>query len=330
MTHITFCNHLQYFYNVSTLTQRWFENLHFHTSCEWNEHTVELLKHLHLSSILVTVKVDRHLSRTSQQRFHNAAHTLSSKYDDSDKMYRRNALPVDSGNGVIRQNLVCQPTLKKTWVDLLILVKKGLLLTVSHDLSLPSSLSHSPSPNHRMRSLRTTGSWGGQRVPRHLWKEIAPSQSTTLPYCVARCYLRSPSQPSWTGRSCCGVRDLGPGHWPAPGHLLFTEVNSNIPKRNYSDFFTHSYEGCFSPFDNKNCWAKKTFHTKALNCCEMLKSYMALLLLPYEPRRCLLFSLAGASQLFPQPASFKKETWGATAVEVCPWRTYVSWDATFF
>lgn len=88
-----------------------------------------------------------------------------------------------------------------------------------------SSSSNTHFSTYRRRSLQTAGSWGGQRAPPHLWKEIAPSLSMTWPCSVGRCFLRFPSRPSWAGWSAWGERDLGPGRWLAPGRLLFIEVS---------------------------------------------------------------------------------------------------------
>lgn len=110
-------------------------------------------------------------------------------------------------------------------------------------LSFPSPVAHSPRstvlprprpplacsppprlPPHRKRSLLKTGSWGGRRAPPHLWKETAPSQSTTWLCCAGRCSLRSRSRPSWTEPCGWGARGLGPGRCLVPGRLPTIEV----------------------------------------------------------------------------------------------------------
>ncbi len=57
-------------------------------------------------------EVDRHLSHTSQWRFHTMQHSLASEYDASHIIHRWTALPVGSGNAVIRRILAIYPHLK--------------------------------------------------------------------------------------------------------------------------------------------------------------------------------------------------------------------------
>lgn len=90
-----------------------------------------------------------------------------------------------------------------------------------------------PSPqrlNHnRKKNLQTTKSWGEERVPPHLWREIGPSRSRTSPYFEGILLRLCRSRPSWVRRSDCGTWDPGPGRWPVLDLLLITEVSLIVP-----------------------------------------------------------------------------------------------------
>ncbi len=75
------------------------------TNVLWSVFTHLFLMHLHLSLLIVSIKVDRHLSHTSQPCFHTIQRTLPSRYDASHKILKRAASPAGSGNGVIRRIL---------------------------------------------------------------------------------------------------------------------------------------------------------------------------------------------------------------------------------
>ncbi len=145
MTHIPLCNRLEYCLIVSLtyfiislllwctddLRTYTFIQAESETNVPWSRsnfckawHSDWHLIHLHLSFVIVNIKVDRHMSHTSQRCFHTTKHTLWSKYDASDEIHRQAALPVGSGNGVNRRFLLGWSMFKKTCVDSLNLMEK--------------------------------------------------------------------------------------------------------------------------------------------------------------------------------------------------------------